>query len=156
MLSSRIWDDLDPCALLGAGDGGLGQGLVSRLRDRTRDERGVEALEFIAIMPLLLMITFVLLQVMVFGHTMIVNADAARLGARSVAAHSGTSCEDFVQYATPGYTRDSACPSSCDGLGPVEATVSLRLPIIQNPWVTIAGPIMTRSRAVFRCEPTGE
>ena len=49
-----------------------------------QDERGVEIVEFIGMMPILLWVGLIVWQFMVFGHCMLVTAAAARDGASHI------------------------------------------------------------------------
>jgi pilus assembly protein CpaE len=125
-------------------------------KNRLSDERGVEIVEFLGIMPLLLMIGLIIWQFLIVGHTMLITESAAREGARAAAAHKDC---NFAVYkaiglkAIPIYWPDIQCGRCSGSGGPVEVTVRLRIPIVPNPWVRITGPIWTEAKAVFRCEP---
>lgn len=118
-----------------------------------QDERGVELVEFIGMMPILLWVGLIIWQFMVFGHCMLVTAAAARDGAREAAAYGDAqsavdeSIGDFYEYEVQA--------GSCGGIGsPVRVTVKAKVPIIEIPYVSeYIGDIETEHTATFRCEP---
>jgi len=115
-------------------------------------ERGVEVVEGIGMFFLLLMMGLIIWQFMVFGHQMVVTADAARQGARAAAA--GYSCEIFLLLDTlPQYTAlaFSDCNECQDSGDEVEVTARLQIPM-----VVIRRFLLTETKAVFRCEPSDE
>lgn len=116
-----------------------------------QDEQGAEVLEFVGMMPWILMVGLIVWQFMVFGHCMLVTAAAARDGARAAAAYGSaqsavsTSIGDFYEYEVQA--------GSCGWIGtPVQVTVKAKVPIIDIPYVPIP-EIWTEHTATMRCEP---
>lgn len=70
------------------------------------DEQGVELVEFIGILPLLLVVTLIGFQIFLVGHTMVVAASAAREGARALAVCPREDVAGAIQRASPGYTPE--------------------------------------------------
>lgn len=67
------------------------------------DENGVELIEFIGILPFLLIMAIIGLQLFLVGHTMVVAASAAREGVRALAVCPQGDVAGAVQRASPGY-----------------------------------------------------
>lgn len=128
------------------------------LKRLAADERGVEVVEGIGMFFLLLMVGLFIWQFMVFGHQMVVTADAARQGARAAAA--GYNCKIFLLLDTlPQYTAllFSDCGSCDDSGGEVKTTAKLQIPMVVRSTTGgtwgIPGFLLTETKAVFRCEP---
>ena len=115
------------------------------------DERGVEIVEFVGIMPWILMIGLLVWQFMVFGHVMLMTAAAAREGARSAAAYDSAygAVARVVKGSYPYTVNAGVC--AMEGT-PVSVNVRLKVPMISIPYVP---PIMvwTNHTATMRCEP---
>ena len=115
-----------------------------------RAEQGVEIVEFVGIMPLLLMIGLVVWQFMVFGHVALITSAAAREGARAAAAYE--SAHGAVARSVGSYDY-RVSGGSCGAPGsPVRVTVRLRIPIIDIPYVPLP-EMWTTHTATMRCEP---
>jgi Flp pilus assembly protein TadG len=115
-----------------------------------RDERGVEIVEFVGIMPWLLMIGLVVWQFMVFGHVALITSAAAREGARAAAAYE--SAHGAVARSVGSYDY-RVSGGSCGAPGsPARVTVRLRIPIIDIPYVPVP-EMWTQHTATMRCEP---
>jgi hypothetical protein len=112
-------------------------------------ERGVEIVEFIGIMPWLLVIAMVIWQLLMFGQAMLVAAGAAGAGARSVAAHRD--CSSVVSSSVVGFKQTNTCPGGCTELNAVGVVVTVKLPIVNIPYVPLP-PINLPVQAVYRCE----
>ena len=112
-------------------------------------ERGVEIVEFIGIMPWLLIISLVIWQLLIFGQAMLVAAGAAGAGARSVAAHR--SCSSAVSSSVVGFDQSNTCPGDCSELDSVGVVVTVKLPIVNIAWVPLPS-IDLPVKAVYRCE----
>jgi len=128
---------------------------MARTKERSRlaqDERGAEVLEFVGMMPWLLLVGLVVWQLIIFGHCMLVTASAARDGARAVADHQGAG-------GAVGASMGGAYPyrivqaGGCSSIGSkVRVTVEAKLPIIDIPYVPLPD-IWTRHTATMPCEP---
>jgi hypothetical protein len=124
----------------------------ARLSGREQDEKGVEMVEFLGIMPWLLLTGLLMWQVMVFGHAALVTAAAAREGARSAAAYEDA--YGAVARSVGSY-QFMVSAGACGAEGaPVSVTVRLKIPIIDLPYVGVIMPeLWTRHTATMRCEP---
>jgi hypothetical protein len=124
---------------------------ATRLARQAGDEKGAEIVEFIGMMPWLLMVGLIVWQFMVFGHCMLVTAAAARDGARAAASYG--SAHGAVAASIGGAYPYLVQAGSCGGTGsPVRVTVRAKVPIIDIPYVPIPD-IWTRHTATMRCEP---
>ncbi len=125
---------------------------LAKLLGWERDEKGVELVEFLGIMPWLLLTGLLVWQVMVFGHVALITAAAAREGARAAAAHEDA--YSAVSRSVGSY-QFMVSAGSCGFEGmPVSATVRLKIPVIDLPYVGPAGPeLWTTHTATMRCEP---
>ncbi len=112
-------------------------------------ERGVEIVEFIGIMPWLLVIAMVIWQLLIFGQAMLVAAGAAGVGARSVAAHRD--CSGVVNSSVVGFKQTNTCPGDCSVLDAVDVVVTVKLPIVQIPYIPLPS-IDLPVKAVYHCE----
>lgn len=87
----------------------------SRLWRLTRDERGVELIEFLAFVPVAFLILLVAWQFILVGYTGIAAAGAAREGAR--AAVTLEDIDRAVTWGSPGFdgrrrwTVSGGCPA---------------------------------------------
>jgi hypothetical protein len=117
-------------------------------------ERGVEVVEFIGIIPWLLIMGLVIWQLLIFSQVALVAPSAAREGARAAAANED--CEEFVRKVIGWFkfSYEVEC-GSCEEYEPVEAEVRVQLPIVRAlriPFVKVELP----AKATFRCEPKWE
>jgi hypothetical protein len=115
------------------------------------DERGVEIIEFIAIMPLMLAIGLLVWQVLVFLHVPMHTTFAAREGARTAAAYEDA--RGAVARVVGGSYDYQVSAGSCTPGSPVRARVRLRVPMIEIPYIGRLTQIWTDSTATMRCEP---
>jgi hypothetical protein len=116
-----------------------------------RAEDGVEIIEFLGLLPLLIGIGLVLVQVLLAGQTIMVAVSAAREGARAAAV-----CEPdvygVVARASPGF---SARNVQVENAGQnVKVTVGLRMPLIPNPIFKADSVPPIQASAVMRRELT--
>ncbi len=100
-------------------------------------------------MPWLLVIAMVIWQLLMFGQAMLVAAGAAGAGARTVAAHR--SCSGVVSSSVVGFNQTNTCPGDCSELDAVGVVVTVKLPIVQIPYIPLP-PIDLPVQAVYRCE----
>jgi hypothetical protein len=115
------------------------------------DERGVEIVEFIGIMPLMLAIGLLVWQVMVFLHVPMHTTYAAREGVRSAAAYENA--RGAVSRVVGGSYDYQVSAGSCAPGSPVSVRVRLRVPMIEIPYIGRLTQIWTDSTATMRCEP---
>ena len=95
------------------------------LMRRFRQDKGVEIIEFIGMMPFLFIIAIIILYTMVAGYTMVVAASAAREAARAEAV--GEDGVGAARRASPGF--DGRRDTQCGGGDTVWCAVTLRLPV---------------------------
>jgi hypothetical protein len=114
-------------------------------------ERGVEIVEFIGIMPLMLAIGLLVWQVMVFLHVPLQTTYAAREGARTAAAYEDA--RGAVARVVGGSYDYQVSASSCAPGSPVRVRARLRVPMIEIPYIGRLSQIWTDSTATMRCEP---
>ena len=123
-----------------------------------RDERGVELVEFLGVLPLALLTLAVAWQFILVGYTGVVAAGAAREAARAAAVREDV--ERAVRFASPGFDgRRSWAPlggypcASYSG-APVTVEVRLEVPHVVLPFLGAlnAYPQVT-AVASMRCEP---
>jgi hypothetical protein len=115
------------------------------------DERGVEIIEFIGIMPLMLAIGLLVWQVLVFLHVPMHTTFAAREGARTAAAYEDA--HGAVSRVVGASYDYQVSAGSCTPGSPVRARVRLRVPMIEIPYIGRLTQIWTDSTATMRCEP---
>jgi hypothetical protein len=114
-------------------------------------ERGVEIVEFIGIMPLMLAIGLLVWQVMVFLHVPLHTTYAAREGARAAAAYEDA--RGAVARVVGGSYDYQVSAGSCAPGSPVRVRARLRVPMIEIPYIGRLTQIWTDSTATMRCEP---
>jgi hypothetical protein len=115
-------------------------------------ERGVEVVEFIGIIPWLLVMGLVIWQLLIFSQVALVAPSVAREGARAAAADED--CESFAGKAAGRFKYDVECGSYSE-YEPVEAKVKVQLPIVKIPYIPLE-KIELPAKATFRCEPKSE
>lgn len=113
-------------------------------------ELGAELIEFIGILPWLLIVALIIWQIYLAGHTIVVTASAAREGARTFAVCGGNAGQavDAVNRASPGYHPRVELGG---GSGSVIVTVYNQIPTIPIPYLNQIMP-EARSRAIMRQE----
>ena len=114
-------------------------------------EKGVEIVEFIGIMPLMLAIGLLMWQVLVFLHVPLHTSYAAREGARTAAAYEDAT--GAVARVVGGSYNHQVSAGSCTPGSPVRVRVRLRVPMIEIPYIGRLTQIWTDSTATMRCEP---
>jgi Flp pilus assembly protein TadG len=123
-----------------------------------RDEKGVETIEFLGLIPLVLLILAITWQFILVGYTGIIAAGAAREGVRAAAVREDV--ERAVRYGSPGFdgrrewSALAGYPCSAYSGNPVTIQVQLEVPHVVLPFLGAlnAYPKVT-SVATMRCEP---
>jgi hypothetical protein len=137
------------------------------------DEKGIELIEFIGLLPIILMVGLIIWQFMVFANTWLIVSNAAREGARKAATYEyftslgkedvkkavrdtcgGLDCEVDLSPdgLLPGILKRCS-PYVCRGEGGcVFVTVKAKLPLVGIPYVGRIGEIWVRSTAIMYCE----
>jgi hypothetical protein len=128
-----------------------GKGPASSSLCISADEGGVEIVEFIGIMPLMLAIGLLVWQAMVFLHVPMHTTYAAREGARTAAAYEDA--YGAVSRVVGGSYDYRVSAGSCAPGSPVRVRVRLRVPMIEIPYIGRLTQIWTDSTATMRCEP---
>jgi Flp pilus assembly pilin Flp len=108
-----------------------------KIRQFCRDEAGAELIEFIGVVPLLLVIGLIIWQLMLVAQTFVVVSSAAREGARRAAVCDMNYYQAAVN-ASPGYNdrKIQIQPSGGWSKGDeIAVTVGLKLPTIRIPFV---------------------
>lgn len=116
-----------------------------------RQEEGVsEVLEFLILLPILLGIALLIWQMFIFGHAMVVTANAAREAARAEAACERTiSGEAAARAAASGYTVRTEVHHGSE----VRVTVHTTVPVLQIPIFLPEGrDVEIPATARMRCE----
>jgi hypothetical protein len=132
-------------------------GPVHWLHRLAADERGVELVEFLGFIPILLLLLVFAWQFLLVGYTGIIASGAAVEGARAAATRENV--ERAVRNASPGYDgqrewRPLAGYPCNGGSHLVTIQVRLEVPHVSFPFVGGLGryPNVTRIGTV-RCEP---
>jgi pilus assembly protein CpaE len=113
-------------------------------------ERGIEIIEFMGILPIILMVAMIIWQFITFAHVAFITASAAREGARAAATYENA--YDAVARTVGDYDF-TVMAGACGGAGsPVRVRVRLRIPIIDIFFVPLP-EMWTDHTAVCRCEP---
>ncbi|MEU9098261.1 TadE/TadG family type IV pilus assembly protein [Streptomyces sp. NPDC048361] len=115
-----------------------GTACVRRVRQRSRvveseRDRGQTAIEFIGVVPLILLLLVALWQCALVGYTFVLAGNAADEGARAGAAAEGdaaAACHTAATHELPSsFDGDPACPAGASG-GMYRATVTLKVPVL--------------------------
>lgn len=124
-------------------------------KDSTRDwsslhdERGMELIEFIGVVIMIVMVGLIIWQFMWFAHASMIANSAAEEGARAAAVYEAVG--PAVERSSPGY-EVSWSSTGCGGKGTiVRVTVRLRVPITWIPFIQLPG-IWTQGMAGAWCE----
>ncbi len=121
---------------------------LRRIKQQLSREDGAEMIEFLGLLPILLMVGLIIVQLLLAGQTMMVALSAAREGARAAVV-----CEDVgsaVARASPGFAPQI---STQDGADDVKVIVGLQVPTIDIPFVHTLMPVVQES-ATMRKEKT--
>lgn len=124
--------------------------MFQRIKTLVCRQDGIEVIEFIALLPLLIMVALIIFQVMLGGFTIITAMSAAREGARAAAVCGNI--KEAVDRASPGFSATANSEYSGDY---VKVTVTLPLLTVPNPFfspkdVPIQGSATMR-REQMRC-----
>ena len=129
------------------------------MKHSAQDDAGLEVVEFVVITGLIMVVGLIIWQFMIFGHTQMITASAAREGARAASV-----CEnigDAVRRTREGYHAEwdyYPIPSPCFWGGqPVTIRVRMDLPTVLPQsgaiWRSWGLPrIQTRSVGWATCE----
>ena len=117
------------------------------------DERGMELLEFIGVVIIVVMVALIIWQFMWFAHASMIANSAAQEGARAAAVYEPVG--PAVERSSPGY-EVSWSSTGCGGKGAiVTVTVRLRVPLTWIPFVELP-EIWTQGRARAWCEDNAQ
>ncbi len=122
--------------------------MLQQFRQRVSREDGAEMIEFLGLLPILLMVGLIIVQLLLAGQTMMVALSAAREGARAAVV-----CEDVgsaVARASPGFSPQISIQ---DGADDVKVVVGLQIPTIDIPYVHTLMPVV-QENATMRKEKT--
>jgi Flp pilus assembly protein TadG len=120
------------------------------------DERGVELIEFLGFVPLVLLVFFIVWQFILITYTGLVTAGTAREGAR--AAVTLEAIDPAVAWGSPGFDgrREWSASASCQAYagGPTTVEVALETPRVTFPFLgALSRYPQVQSEATMRCEP---
>ena len=111
------------------------------------DDDGAEVIEFIGLLPVILLVGLLMIQILVAAQTFLIASSAAREGARAGAV--GESINDAVARSSSGYDRQIEV--RCDGHS-VYVTVRLKIRLFRL-FSFLEGQIpRAEGRAVMRLE----
>lgn len=122
--------------------------MLQKLRGLHEREEGAEIIEFLGLLPFLLMVGLIIVQLLFAGHTIMVALSAAREGARAAVV-----CENAygaVARAAPGFAPQVSVQG---GGNDIRVTVGLQVPTIDIPYVHTLMPVVYQS-ATMRKERT--
>ena len=114
-----------------------------------RDERGMQLIEFMGVVILIVMVALIIWQFMVFAHASMIANSAAQEGARAAAVYEPV--DAAVARSSPGY-KVEVSSTVCGGKGDiVTVTVTLMVPTVEIPFI---GRLEIPTRGVARawCE----
>ncbi|MET9364911.1 TadE/TadG family type IV pilus assembly protein [Streptomyces sp. NPDC006632] len=96
-------------------------------------DRGQTVIEFIGVVPLILLLLVALWQCALVGYAFVLAGNAADEGARAGAAaegDAGAACRTAALHELPSsFDGDPACPGGGDG-GMYRVTVTLKVPLL--------------------------
>ncbi|MFJ9581943.1 TadE/TadG family type IV pilus assembly protein [Streptomyces sp. NPDC101191] len=98
------------------------------MRGPWRDERGQVAVEFVGMLPLILLTLVLLWQCVLIGYTYTLAGNAADEAARAYAV--GDSCQEAALRNLDGAWRSGAAPDCRRADGMAYARVSIRVPVL--------------------------
>jgi pilus assembly protein CpaE len=105
-----------------------------RTRHRTAGDRGQVSIEFLGILPMILIVLVILWQLALFGYTYTLagnSADeAARKAAVTQAGEHQQACEDAAGDKLPRVWRAGASTTCTTRAGVVRATVRIEVPVL--------------------------
>ncbi|MFD3332638.1 TadE/TadG family type IV pilus assembly protein [Streptomyces sp. NPDC058700] len=97
-------------------------------RDARTDDRGQVAVEFLGMVPIILLTLVLLWQVVLVGYTYTLAGNAADEAARAAAV--GDDCGEAAMRHLDGPWRSGAEPVCSEGGGVVTAVVTIRVPVL--------------------------
>ncbi|MBW1602785.1 pilus assembly protein [Streptomyces sp. JJ66] len=98
------------------------------MRGRFRDERGQATVEFLGMLPLILLTLALLWQFVLVGYTFTLAGNAADQAARAGAV--GADCAGAASADLPGAWASGASVACGESGGLVHADVTLRVPVL--------------------------
>ncbi|MBB5938204.1 AAA family ATPase [Streptomyces zagrosensis] len=130
----------------GTGPDALTQVPTSRFRKRGGGDRGQVTIEFLGMVPLILIVLVVLWQCVLIGYTYSLAGNSADRGARAATATDtggAAACEEAALQDLPDAWRGDASISCPTAGGVVRATVRIKVPVLfpgagDFPW-TVTG-----------------
>ncbi|MEX0168600.1 TadE/TadG family type IV pilus assembly protein [Streptomyces sp. LMG1-1-1.1] len=96
--------------------------------DRRRGDRGQVAVEFLGMVPLILLTLALLWQIVLVGYTYTLAGNAADEAARAAAV--GDDCGEAALRHLDGAWKSGARPSCTTGDGMVTAVVEIQVPVL--------------------------
>lgn len=120
-----------------------------------QEDGAAEILEFLALLPILMFVGLVIWQLLIGGHAIVVGANAAREGARYLAACDASkgAAEQQARYAAPEFDgRISASGQPAGDGGQVHMTVTIKVPLVLSQWVSGGTDIPITFHATMRKE----
>ena len=122
---------------------------LKRLFSQIRKERGVEVIEFVGVMPLILMMAYIIWQFMLMAHVGMMTASAAREGARAASTYESATA---AVARTTGSFEYQVSAGACTGEGSiVRVRVRMKIPMVDIPFVPLP-QLWTDHTATARCE----
>jgi hypothetical protein len=123
------------------------------------DERGIETVEFLGFLPLVLLVGAIAWQFIMVGYTGVVASAAAREGVRAAAAREDVN--RAVAWGSSGFAGDrrqwravSGYPCPDYAGNPVAIEVKLQVPHVSLPFLgALGGYPWVTAVATMRCEP---
>lgn len=100
-----------------------------------RRERGLQTIEFVGLMPLVVLICLIILQFSLAGYALVVANAAARDAARAAAASAdkqATAEKWAMKSANPLKVRSVSAVSSGENL---TVEVKVEVPMVKAPWM---------------------
>lgn len=116
------------------------------MRIHRDDDRGQVAVEFLGMVPVILITLALLWQVVLVGYTYTLAGNAADEAARAAAV--GEDCGEAALRHLDGAWRSGASPSCSTGGGMVTAVVKIRVPVLV-PGLGELFPVQGKAAAVW-------
>jgi Flp pilus assembly protein TadG len=110
-----------------------------------RSQRGQASVEFVAVLPAVMLVALIVWQLALAGQTAWLAANAARVGARAVAVDQDAAAA--VRSSLPD-SLERGLTVTRGGDGDVE--VGVRVPILVRAW---SSPVVVRARAGLEQKP---
>lgn len=116
-----------------------------------RDDRGQVAVEFVGMLPLILLTLVLLWQCVLIGYTFTLAGNAADEAARAGAV--GDDCGDAAKRHLEGAWAAGASAGCARDGGMVRATVRLRVPVLFPGAISFPFDVTGEAGAVWEGEP---